>query len=310
MSPLFASSPPELVDFTGISSLSKNIEIVKRLTYGSIAFGFYRHRSNDGTLIGTIQHSVLINEDVPFDLDWRPNGISKIQKTEIYTGIIQIHPSDVLIYKRWNRPSRMLFFAIDQSFVRRTLEDIFGNSSIQLKPNIGIQDQVIAGMAESWREELRQNGAGGLVYAEALATALVVHLSRTYGANHAEPPHFSGGMNAVRLNRVAQYIEDHLAEDMSLLTLAQVADFSVYHFKEVFKAETGKAPHQYLIERRIHHAKEMLLADDLPIVQIALAVGFSSQSHFTLNFRKLTGQTPLRFRQESRHGSNDTPLEE
>ena len=301
----FDSAPSELVDFTGIASLLKNIEITHRVSYGSIALGFYHHRPHEGALIGTIQNSVLINEDVPFDLDWWHQKNSTIQKMKIGTGSVQIHPPDMLVYKRWQRPSRMMFFAIDQTFVRRTLEDMLGTQSMELRPNIGVHDPVIAGMAAAWREELRQQGAGGRVYAEALATALIVHLSRTYGTGHAEPPLLSGGMNTARLNRVAQYVEDNIAEDMSLLTLAQVAGFSIYHFKEVFKAETGKAPHQYLIERRIHHAKEMLLADDTSLAQIALAVGFSSQSHFTLNFRRLAGKTPLRFRLEGRQDGQD-----
>ena len=304
MSNLFDSTPSELIDFTGITSLSKSIEITHQITYGSVALGFYRHRPHEGIWIGTIQHSVLINEDAPFDLEWWHSKKSKTQKSNMNTGMIQIQPSDMLIYKRWSPPSRMLFFAVDQIFVQRTLNNMLSLRTIELKPNIGIQDPVIAGMAEVWREEIRQRGAGGRVYAEALATALIVHLSRTYGTSNAEAPLLYGGMNAVRLNRVAQYIEEHLAEDISCLTLAQVAGFSVYHFKEVFKTETGKAPHQYLIERRIHHAKEMLLATDMPLAQIALAVGFSGQSHFTLNFRKTTGKTPLRFRLEGRQDAH------
>lgn len=304
------STSSELVDFTGIVSLSKNIKITHRVTYGSIAFGFYHHRPHDGALIGTIQNSILINEDVPFDLDWLDGNSSEIQTVKIGTGSIQIHPPDMLVYKYWQRPSRMLFFAVDQIFVRRTLEDMLGLQTMGLRLSFGIHDPVIAGMAAAWREELRQQGAGGRVYAEALATALILHLSRTYGVGNTESPFLSGGMNAARLNRVARYVEENIAEDISLLTLAQVAGFSVYHFKEIFKVETGKAPHQYLIERRIHHAKEMLLADDTPLAQIALAVGFSSQSHFTLNFRKLTGKTPLRFRREGRQNAGDGGKEE
>ena len=304
MSDLSGGSPIEFIDFTGVPSLSKNIEIAERLTYGSIALGAYRHRHHEGTLIGTTQHAVLVNEGNPFDLDWRQFDESTMQQVRIGAGTIQIHPSDTLIYKRWRRPSRMLFFAIDRVFAQSILDDVFGGSEVELKPNIGFEDPAIVHMAEAWREELRQRGAGGRVYAEALATTLIVHLFRAYSSNNVEVPLLSGGMNATRLNRVAKYIEDHLAEDISLLTLAQAAGFSVHHFKEVFKAETGKAPHQYLTERRIHHAKEMLLGSDIPLAQIALAVGFSSQSHFTLNFRKLTGTTPMRFRLEGRLGSN------
>jgi AraC family transcriptional regulator len=89
---------------------------------------------------------------------------------------------------------------------------------------------------------------------------------------------------------------------MSLLTLAAVAEMSVHHFKEAFKVKKGQPPHQYLNERRVIHAKEMLSGTDMPIVQIALAVGFSGQSHLTMNFRKLTKTTPLQYRLASRLG--------
>ncbi|WP_234729614.1 helix-turn-helix domain-containing protein [Acidocella facilis] len=105
-----------------------------------------------------------------------------------------------------------------------------------------------------------------------------------------------GGMRGVRLRRAVDYIESHLGEDVRLPALAAVVGFSVHHFSEVFKAETGSAPHHFLIWRRIHRAKELLLGTDMPIAEIALEVGFSGQSHLTLNFRKLTGTTPLRFR--------------
>lgn len=289
-------TPNELIDFSGVTSLPINIEITERLTYGNVALGTYRHRPHNGTLIGTTQYAVLINEGAPFELEWRQEGSTDIQHTRIGTGDIQIHPGDRLVYKHWQRPSRMLFFAVDTEFMRHVFHDVFNGQCKEVTPHIGIRDPVIAGMATAWRDELRQHGAGGRVQAEALATTLVVHLLRTYGDANADIHLLSGGMNDARLKRVARYIEEHLAEDISLMVLAQVAELSIHHFKEVFKVETGKAPHQYLIERRVHHAKEMLLGTDMPIVQIALAVGFSGQSHLTFNFRKLTGTTPMKFR--------------
>lgn len=296
MSDSLEQPPTELVDFASLARLSRNIDISERVTYGNIALGTYRHRPHEGTLIGTVQHAVLINEGNPFDLEWQTSDVSAPRCERIGTGAVQIHPSDALVYKYWKRPSRMLFFAVDQIFVQNVLDDVFGGHRMGLKPNIGFRDSVISGMAEVWREELRQRGAGGRVYAEAMATTLIIHLFRAYTDNGVDIRPFSGGMNASRLNRVVKYIEEHIAEDMSLLTLAGTAGLSVHHFKQIFKEETGKAPHKYLIERRIHHAKEMLLGTNTSLAQIALAVGFSDQSHFTLNFRKLTGTTPMRFR--------------
>lgn len=288
--------PTELIDFTGVTSLPKTIEITERLIYGKIAFGRYRHRPHDGTQIGAIQYTVIINEGGPFDLEWRHAGSTEIQQTRIDTGCIQIHPSDRLVYKRWSHPSRMLFFAVDEEFVRHIQHNVFGGNGKEIIPQIGVRDEFISGTAAAWREELRQHGAGGRVQAEALVTSLVVHLLIAYADANTRMPAVTGGMSDARYNRVIQYIEEHLAEDISLLTLAEVAEMSVHHFKEAFKVKKGQPPHQYLNERRVIHAKEMLSGTDMPIVQIALSVGFSGQSHLTMNFKKLTKTTPMKYR--------------
>jgi len=234
-------------------------------------------------------------------MDWRVLGGPSLERKRIEFGDIQIHPCDTLIYKNFiyrqtSTPSQMLFLAINQVFVDQVIADIFGRSSMELEPRIGIQDRIIGGMAEIWSEELRACGAGGRIGAEALATTLIVHLFRTYGGGKVNPSAPTGGMTSIRLRRVLAYMEEHLSEDIGLCTLASIAGFSIHHFSDVFKAETGFTPHQFLIDRRIHRAKQMLLGSSAPIAQISAEVGFSGQSHFSGHFRKLTGTTPLRFR--------------
>ena len=71
----------------------------------------------------------------------------------------------------------------------------------------------------------------------------------------------------------------------------------------------GVAPHYFMTRRRIERAKELLLHSDQPLAEIALAVGFSSQAHFTDQFRKMTGSTPLRFRTATDSQSNQASLD-
>lgn len=234
-------------------------------------------------------------------MDWRVLRETHIERKRLEFGDVQIHPCNTLIYKRSFHeqvimPSKMLFFAIDQAFVDQVIEGIFGNSSMDLEPQIGIRDSVIGGMAETWREELRTRGAGGRICAEALATTLIVHLFRRYGSGNASYRTPTGGITGNRLRRVVEYMEEHLSDAVGLCTLASIAGFSIHHFSAMFKVETGFTPHQFLIERRIHKAKELLLGSSAPIAQIAAEVGFSGQSHFNGHFRKLTGMTPLHFR--------------
>jgi AraC family transcriptional regulator len=104
-----------------------------------------------------------------------------------------------------------------------------------------------------------------------------------------------------RLRAVIEYIDEHLGSELSLDDLAAVARLSPYHFARLFKNSTGLPPHQYVIARRVERAKE-LLRDRvrLPLAEIALEMGFSSQSHFTRHFKRLVGVTPRLFQAPAR----------
>ena len=102
----------------------------------------------------------------------------------------------------------------------------------------------------------------------------------------------------MQLRRVLNHIETRLNQDLGLADLAAMAGVSTHHFGQAFKISTGVPPHRYLIDRRIHRVKEMLHEGERTIAEIAATVGFSSQSHMTLNFRKITGVTPGRYRRE------------
>jgi AraC family transcriptional regulator len=104
------------------------------------------------------------------------------------------------------------------------------------------------------------------------------------------------GLDQATLRRVSTYIEEHLAEDLSLSALAAVAYLSPYHFARLFKASTGSAPHQYVIGRRIERAKLLLSTTKWSLTTIAHTVGFAHESHLALHFRRLTGLLPSSFR--------------
>jgi chromate reductase len=99
------------------------------------------------------------------------------------------------------------------------------------------------------------------------------------------------------LQRVKRYIEEHLQDNLSLEELARETRYSRGHLLRMFRAATGKTPHQYLTERRIERAKGMLHeAEEISLTNIAARCGFSSQSHMTRVFREQAGVTPSAFR--------------
>jgi len=101
-----------------------------------------------------------------------------------------------------------------------------------------------------------------------------------------------GGLAPGITRRISEYIDSHLGESISLEAMAEMAGLSVNHFARAFRQSTGLAPHAYLVQRRIEQAERLLSRTDLPLSQIALAVGFADHSHFARHFRRLTGATP------------------
>jgi AraC family transcriptional regulator len=105
-----------------------------------------------------------------------------------------------------------------------------------------------------------------------------------------------GGLPAWQQKRVVEFIEEHLAEDVSLLKLAELVDLSVYHFARAFKQSFGVPPHRYHIDRRMDRARSLLQRPALSVTQVGIQLGFRETSSFTRAFRKITGLTPTEYR--------------
>ena len=114
------------------------------------------------------------------------------------------------------------------------------------------------------------------------------------------PPQAHGGLSARTMRRVREYVEMHLGESINLDMLAAVAGLSVHHFAREFKQSAGVTPHNYLTQKRVERAQEMLAKTGLPLSEIAYATGFSDQGHMARHFRHMLGTTPGAFRRSQR----------
>jgi len=107
---------------------------------------------------------------------------------------------------------------------------------------------------------------------------------------------FQGGLPRYKLRRAIEFVDANLDQVIHLKDMAGVADVSLFHFHRQFKKTTGLTPHQFIVRRRIEQAKVLLAQSNLPIIDVAVRVGFVDQSHFTTIFRKLTSMTPRIYR--------------
>jgi AraC family transcriptional regulator len=106
---------------------------------------------------------------------------------------------------------------------------------------------------------------------------------------------------ARRLNRVLEHIDRHLDERLELETLARVANFSAFHFHRLFAAWMDETLGAYLRRRRLEVGALRLVAQPrLPVLQVALSVGFGSAEAFARAFKTRFGATPSAWRVDQR----------
>lgn len=144
--------------------------------------------------------------------------------------------------------------------------------------------------------ELRSGGMMGKLYVESLTQILAIHLLRHYSTLTRPIASQDNSFTRIQLQQAIDYIHTHLNRELSLDELASVVNISPTYFASLFKKVMGISPHQYVIKQRVEQAKLMLSKTDLAIADIALQVGFSSQSHLTQQFKRLTGMTPKQVR--------------
>ncbi|MFM0150443.1 helix-turn-helix domain-containing protein [Paraburkholderia sp. RL18-085-BIA-A] len=141
------------------------------------------------------------------------------------------------------------------------------------------------------------------IYVESISIAIVARLLERRFAIDRIPT--SGKVTALppwRLRRAIDYIEAHLAEKLTLGSIAASVGLTRMHFAAQFRLATGFTPYAYLRRRRVEFAQKLLLESDLPLVQIALACGFSTQSHFSSAFKQIVGDSPRWWRVHARIG--------
>ncbi len=134
-------------------------------------------------------------------------------------------------------------------------------------------------------------------HARRLAAALASEVLQTFGTAAPRAPARRAGPDVQAL---AGYIDTHVEDDLTLGQLAARAHLSVFSFARRFRAVVGIPPHRYVLNRRVERAKALLVQNDATVAEVALRCGFGDQSAFTTAFRRLTRQTPTRYRETHR----------
>ncbi|HSV34077.1 MAG TPA: AraC family transcriptional regulator, partial [Ramlibacter sp.] len=158
--------------------------------------------------------------------------------------------------------------------------------SLQRRPQeteVEFRDEGLSAVLRSMVAEAASGSPNGQLYAESLSLGVALRLQQR-AANRGRACPERGKLTAVQVRRLEEWIDVHLARDISLAQLARIAGFSPAHFVRLFKNSLGCSPYRHVLKMRLDRARQLLLSGDLPIVTIAAETGFASQSHLTTAF--------------------------
>lgn len=166
---------------------------------------------------------------------------------------------------------------------------------IEMVPTHGFNDPLLYHLGIKLTNEMQNANPFGHLYAESLTNRLTLHLLRRYSTRRVVRELSSRRLTYMQLRLVDEYIHAHLDQKISLTDLATCLHLSVPHFERMFRTTTYQPPYRYVLELRLERARVLLQGTRLPLTEIALQCGFSSQSHFTAHFARHIGLSPARF---------------
>jgi AraC family transcriptional regulator len=197
----------------------------------------------------------------------------------------------------WQTPrvlTRVTYFYIDLQDRLFDLEP--GITRPTISPRLFFFDQAVWTTALKLKAEVGNSDPGSRQYAEALSLVLMHELLRLERTAPAATKPLRGGLPVWQQKRVIEFVEEHLAEEISLADLAELVELSLYHFAHAFTQSFGVPPHRYHMARRIDRARSLLQKPALSVTQIGIQIGFREASSFTKAFRRFTGLTPTEYR--------------
>ena len=233
------------------------------------------------------------SEDIPGEYDLGAGRFShNLRKGECF-----FVPDGTPAHYRLESEHEIFGLGLPKLFLQAALDDA-RLASFSLEPLLksATRDAVTTRLVRDAWSEACAGGDQGALFMDTTVLAIVARMvALTTKA-------ISSGSQQYRLTdaayrRIADYVESNVDSTIRMKTLASLAGLNEYEFARQFRARTGKPPYQWVINRRLDKAEQMLKRSGHSLADIAYACGFSSQAHMTSLFSRKRGVTPLQIRQ-------------
>jgi AraC family transcriptional regulator len=188
--------------------------------------------------------------------------------------------------------------ALNPAFLAGIEEELDCRPGASMHDRLGITDTALRELVSLLATEAAEDGSCGRLYADSLTHALGIRFLNTASEQQQQQPQTLPALPRYLLQRVVERMRADLASNLSLATLASESGYSRAHFIRMFRAASGRTPHQYLLDLRLERAREFIKNGSKSLTDIATACGFTSHTAFSKAFRRRFRTTPSLYRRE------------
>lgn len=253
----------------------------------------FRPHTHDTLMFGLIETGSKSFERQGRTYTAPPGSISIVNAGDVHTG--RRHSGPELVYQALYIPESYFYEASGEG--HRTYAPYFEAAVIRDAELLRALQSFVGSVCEQAPRLVRESSMEAAI---ALLTDRYGDVKSQRAIGEIREP------NAVRQAR--DMIAARYAEELSIGDIAAASRLNRFHLMHAFRQHWGLPMHAYQLQLRVEHAKARLAAGE-PVIQVALAVGFADQSHFTKRFVALVGVTPAVYRSRT-YGVDRPPLPE
>lgn len=225
----------------------------------------------------------LLFEPATYVLSWRmPSGEPREQRL-VGPQVYLVAPGQVHAWRSETEIELLVLYA-EGSFFRRWVKRKIAGVSIAETGSGGNRDIVLWQLASTLRQLCGEDGEIDAGLVEIVGGALALRAIKLLCSAQPVPGVVGGILSPNRLRAVEEFIQKQLAYDIHVVDLAKQVGHSVAHFTAVFKNTTGLAPYAYIMRCRMLKAHELLGTGEYRLGEVARAVGYLDQGHFSWRF--------------------------
>jgi AraC family transcriptional regulator len=276
---------------------TKPLNIVSGLDPASGGIAHWKHGALHDVVQPMADHVIMTYIDTMQPLERR--GGRSVAKGVARQGVVTIIPAGTSA--RWdiNGAVDVVQLYLPEATIERISAEAGNAPPAELLERTAHLDPITSRLLTTAAEALDGHATLDAMFRQQITDLLATRLLVAHVGAPVATPAISGGLSPGVLRRALERLRTASDADVSLAALAADAGLSRFHFCRAFKESTGMPPHAWLRHHRLERAKAMLCDPSMPVVTVAVVLGYASQTAFAAAFKKLTGLSPSQFRRQT-----------